>query len=322
MAIQQAPKSRWAYLGLGVGAVVVVAVFHHGLPWRVPAPPSRFLAQKAAYPAVLHPGAAETTQIRQIDAVIRLIPGARPAPARLRADHPLPNGPQPVVWREAGRVYRAIHCLAVQDARSRRFVPISPDLTNAYLPGSSGFGVDGITAVARTGDGWVVGTLTGRLAVSRDGHRWLLITGLPQRSITAIAALTGTPGAVVVGYGGYGTATPEVPGHIYATFDAGRHWVDWTGGLPDAPVQAIRASVPRHGTRAYDLRAEVDGRWYEMVTPGHWLFAAVNPGAGRATPPAALPRSVRATVRSRPPSAAIKARPTSRTGRPAAGGRP
>ncbi len=185
-------------------------------------------------------------------------------------DAPLPNGPAPLYWTDGGETYRAVHFLAKWNKDSHKWEQISPDLTQAYNPAADGYGIDGITAVARSDSAWYVGTLAGSVAV-KTGEEWQDKSfGLPPRTVTAIAICPdvqdGTMAAV--GFDGYGTATPDLPGHVYVTFDAGDHWMDITGDLPDAPVQSLHFVRQRGRTQ---LLVQMAGKWYAMsLTKGHW----------------------------------------------------
>jgi hypothetical protein len=185
-------------------------------------------------------------------------------------DAPLPNGPAPLYWTDGGETYRAVHFVAKWNKETHKWEQISPDLTQAFNPAADGYGIDGITAVAQSGTAWYVGTLAGSVAV-KTGAEWEDKSfGLPPRTVTAIAICPDVGGGTMaaVGFGGYGTATPDLPGHVYVTFDAGDHWMDVTGDLPDAPVQSLHFARQQGRTQ---LLVRVEGKWYAMSpTKGHW----------------------------------------------------
>ncbi|MCL6547446.1 MAG: hypothetical protein K6T30_00880 [Alicyclobacillus sp.] len=151
---------------------------------------------------------------------------------------------------------------------------MSPDLTEAGQPGADGAGIDGISALAEQSGAWYVGTLVGKVAVRLPGQPWMISSGLPARTVDAVAICPGVPGGRVaaVGYGGFSSATPLEPGHVFVTFDGGIHWSDITGDLPDAPVESLHFAL-RNG-RATLLALVHDG-WYQVATSGHWAKAAL-----------------------------------------------
>ena len=162
-------------------------------------------------------------------------------------DTPVKYGPKPINFQLNGRLYRAVHYLSEWQPSSKQWVVVSPNLTEVNEVDAPGFGIDGITAVAHSSHTWYVGTLAGRVEVkfspATSSNHWLIRTqGLPERTVTALAINPNDPAGqfAITGFGGYGPATPDTPGHVYVTFDTGRHWLDISGDLPDEPVQAIR----------------------------------------------------------------------------------
>ncbi|MBX5437098.1 MAG: hypothetical protein IRZ33_07765 [Alicyclobacillaceae bacterium] len=205
-------------------------------------------------------------------AVRQLHPGNTSAP-----DQPLPYGPGPLLWSDHGTVYRAAHYLSAWNPSARCWQAVSPDLTEAYQPGRDGAGIDGISALAACNGAWYAGTLVGHVAVKLPGSPWRVVSSdLPARTVTAIAVCPAVPGGrmAAVGYGGYSSATPLEPGHVYVTFDGGAHWNDLTGDLPDLPVQSVHFAVTDGRTT---LLVELENCWYRVVSPEHW--AVVSPSA-------------------------------------------
>jgi hypothetical protein len=163
-----------------------------------------------------------------------------------------------------------VHFVAKWNDATQTWDRISPDLTQAFNVAADGYGIDGITAIARSGATWYVGTLAGSLSV-KTGAQWENKSfGLPPRTVTAIAICPDVPDGklAAVGFDGYSAATPDLPGHVYVTLDAGDHWIDMTGDLPDAPVQSLH--FIRQGGRS-TLLVRVKNNWYIMSsTKGHW----------------------------------------------------
>ena len=95
--------------------------------------------------------------------------------------------------------------------------PISPNLTKNDTPGAPGYSVDGITAIAHHRGVWYTGTLAGQVSLKLPRHPWsVLRAALPERTVTSIAILPGNSAGQIaaLGYGGYGTATPNEPGRL------------------------------------------------------------------------------------------------------------
>lgn len=186
------------------------------------------------------------------------------------ADDPLPNGPPALTWTSGGVRYRAVHHVARWDAAAARWVAVSPDVTQAWQPEADGFGIDGVTAAAQQGDVVWTGTLAGAVAVGRMGGVWRRVeAGLPDRTVSALCIPpAGADGQVaVVGFSGYGTATPDHPGHVYETTNGGATWRDITANLPDAPVSALQWAAGPGGSW---LCAQVEGVWYRWDPTGSW----------------------------------------------------
>jgi hypothetical protein len=210
-----------------------------------------------------------STVVKQADSGVSAT-SFSPAAVTAQSDAPLPNGPAPVYWTDGQQMYRAVHFISKWNSKTSSWQQISPDLTEAAVAGSEGYRVDGITALSKLGSTWYVGTLAGSLSVGVNGHWQDRSFGLPNRTITAIAICPDKPDgdAAVVGFDGYSAATPDLPGHVYETFDGGTQWTDISGNLPDAPVQSLHF-VGRHG--ASQLVANVQGQWYAMEHRGHWV---------------------------------------------------
>lgn len=193
-------------------------------------------------------------------------------------DTPRSNGPPAVVLRTKDGLYRAVHYVMKWNQNIENWVPVSPDLTQVNLPGSPGYGVDGITALAEQGGHWYVGTLTGQIEVKSANQPWTVRTsGLPSRTVTATAIDPNDPGGqiAVVGFDGYSSATPENPGHVYVSLDGGGAWFNISGNLPDAPVQSIKFSTSSRSANKNApglrlLQVKVGGFWFIMTGKGHW----------------------------------------------------
>lgn len=167
-----------------------------------------------------------------------------------------------------GQKYRAGHDIEQYDAKNGTWSPVSSDITDDTKPSSDGYQVDHVTAVA-PGSVWYAGTLIGHVIVGQPSSSWTSVsTGLPERTVTALAELTGDGGQIAaVGYGGYSSATPDAPGHVYVTLDGGTRWFDITNNLPDAPVSALR--FENKGGQ-WELQTKINQTWYETNVDGQW----------------------------------------------------
>lgn len=187
-------------------------------------------------------------------------------------DSAMPYGPPMLTWHHGTDLYRAAHHISKWNQTTQTWQAISMDLTEVATPGSAGYGVDGITAVATAStDGiWYVGTLAGLLQVKNASGQWQPVhADLPPRTIRAITTDPNTPNGQVaaIGYDGFNTATPDEPGHVYVTVDAGRSWRDVSGNLPDAPVDSLRFTTQN---AQMELTAVVQGHIYVMSSPSRW----------------------------------------------------
>ena len=127
--------------------------------------------------------------------------------------------------------------------------PISPDLTTGCT-GAAPNGARGclISAIgsADGGDGVYVGSDDGVVSVSPDAvtsgnptwHR-VGTHSLPARPISQFAVDRSNWRTAYAAYAGFGAATPGNTGHVFKTTDAGAHWTNITGGLPDVPVNSL-----------------------------------------------------------------------------------
>src|SRR6185436_16055879 len=79
------------------------------------------------------------------------------------------------------------------------------------------------------------GSGRGRVMVTRDeGVTWSDVTsGLPDRSVRAIAIDRTSPNVAYIGFSGY--AAP----HVWRTNNGGLSWESIHDGLPDTPVNAL-----------------------------------------------------------------------------------
>lgn len=168
------------------------------------------------------------------------------------------------------RLYRTDNAKAAS-ASDVQWRVISPDLTTGCLGGSpngarnctiSAIGVGGGTAV-------YTGSLDGLVFFSPNAQTSLNPTwkrvgvhgnegnphSLPNRPVAWIAVDRSNYRVAYVAFNGYNAATPRQPGHVFKTSDAGDHWTDISGNLPDVPVNslALDASYPNTLYAATDV---------------------------------------------------------------------
>lgn len=174
----------------------------------------------------------------------------------------------PVAFTYQGTQYRALHTIQERSPISGRWSTVSSRLSQDENEMSDGFEFDAITAVS-PGTMWYAGTRIGHVVTGQPNGTWSATSAtLPERTVTAICQLSGDGGQVAaVGYGGYRSATPATPGHVFVTFDGGKRWSDITNNLPDSPVQKL---VFASSTGTTQLEADVADHWYVASIDGHW----------------------------------------------------
>ena len=145
------------------------------------------------------------------------------------------------------RLYRTDNARTAS-AGDVKWKAISPDLSSG-CPGTAPNGARGcfIGAIGVGGGNAVyVGTDDGLLWIATDGltssnPTWVRLdqNGLPKRPIAEIKVDPSNYRIAYVAYNGFNAATPGVPGHLFKTTDAGVHWTNISGNLPDSPLNTI-----------------------------------------------------------------------------------
>jgi uncharacterized repeat protein (TIGR01451 family) len=148
------------------------------------------------------------------------------------------------------RIYRTDNARA-DDPADVHWNMISDDLTGGCTgTAPNGARTCAISAIGTGGGSAVyVGTLDGRLWVATDGQtsmtpNWKRQDNkqgnkLPNRPISWFAVDRSNYRNAWVAYNGFNAATPSRPGHVFRTTDAGAHWKDASGNLPDVPVNSL-----------------------------------------------------------------------------------
>ena len=129
-----------------------------------------------------------------------------------------------------------------------RWNVISPDLT-AGCSGTAPNGARGcyLSAIGLGGGNAVyTGAEDGRVffspnAKTSDSPSWsrLDLGDLPERPVTQIAVDRSNYRTAYISYGGFNRSTPQRPGHLFATIDGGKKFLNISGNLPDLPVNSV-----------------------------------------------------------------------------------
>ena len=125
---------------------------------------------------------------------------------------------------------------------------ISPDLT-AGCAGTAPNGARGcfLSAIGLGGgDAVYTGAEDGRVFLSPDAQTsdsptWTRLDkgDLPERPVTQIAVDRSNYRTAYISYAGFNPSTPQRPGHVFATIDGGKKWLNISGNLPDLPVNSV-----------------------------------------------------------------------------------
>ncbi|HET9324257.1 MAG TPA: hypothetical protein VFO03_10280, partial [Gaiellaceae bacterium] len=125
---------------------------------------------------------------------------------------------------------------------------ISPDLTSGCA-GTAPNGARGcfLSAIGLGGgDAVYTGAEDGRVffspnAKTSDNPTWTRLDqgDLPERPVTQIAVDRSNYRTAYISYAGFNPSTPQRPGHVFATIDGGKKWLNISGNLPDLPVNSI-----------------------------------------------------------------------------------
>ncbi len=148
------------------------------------------------------------------------------------------------------RVYRTLNAETAR-AGDVHWAPISGDLTSGCPEGQSApNGASGcfVSAIGLSdaGTGVYAGTSEGYVQVSADATvnphpKWTRVGAgvLPPRPVDQIAVDRSNWRIAYAGFAGFDEGSPQLPGHVFATTDGGRHWRDASGNLPDVPVNNL-----------------------------------------------------------------------------------
>lgn len=146
------------------------------------------------------------------------------------------------------RVYRTNNATA-PDSSDVLWEPISGDLTSGCTGGAANGGrgcVVSTLAVSAGGKGVWAGTEEGWVWFSRNAAdaskpAWSRVDNgqIPGRPVTGLAVDQSYARRAVVTLGGYNTATPGQPGHVFLTNNRGKTWTDISSSLPNVPVNTV-----------------------------------------------------------------------------------
>jgi len=184
------------------------------------------------------------------------------------------------------RVYRTDNAKAA-NAGDVVWQPISTDLTSGCT-GTAPNGARGcfISALGASAGGPALytGSLDGLIYFTADATvaspHWTRVDipgTTPARPVSAIAVDPSNYRVAYVAFNGFNAATPSTHGHVFKTIDAGQHWTDVSGNLPDNPVNSILID-PTHSNILY---AGTDVGPLETVDGSNWVplgtgFPVVN----------------------------------------------
>ncbi len=146
------------------------------------------------------------------------------------------------------RLYRTDNA-ETESAADVTWAPISGDLTSGCEQtasnGARGCVISSV-GVSDGGTGVYVGTDEGWIQVSPDATTsddpsWTRVGThvLPGRPVDQIAVDRSNWRIAYAGFAGFDKATPDTPGHLFATTDGGKHWKNVTANLPDVPVDTV-----------------------------------------------------------------------------------
>jgi photosystem II stability/assembly factor-like uncharacterized protein len=139
-----------------------------------------------------------------------------------------------VLYIVSNRVYRT-------EDRGDSWEPISD-----YLNYTERGEIHSIAVAPSDSDVIYAGTTEGTLFATFDGAgEWVELTGedFPPRQISQVVVHPEDSDTVYLVFGGFDVQTPDTPGHVFVTTDAGDSWDDITGDLPDAPLSGIVIDV-------------------------------------------------------------------------------
>jgi photosystem II stability/assembly factor-like uncharacterized protein len=143
-----------------------------------------------------------------------------------------PNDPS-VLYYGSNRVYRSTN-------RAVSWQAISPDLSSGPGTGNLVYGTVTTIAPSPADPEYIyAGTDDGNAWVTKNGGgQWDHVSsGLPLRWITRVAAHHEDPEKAFLCLSGYRYDSYQP--HIFMTIDAGSHWTDISGNLPEVPVNDI-----------------------------------------------------------------------------------
>lgn len=135
-------------------------------------------------------------------------------------------------------IYYGTHRLLRSDTRGTTWHVISDVLTD--YPGSGGFGtITTIDVSPHSSDTILLGTDDGNVWITRDlGNTWIEITGtLPTRWVTRVSFDPVEPSRIYATFSGLKWDDPL--SHVFRSENLGESWIDISGNLPDAPVNAF-----------------------------------------------------------------------------------
>ncbi|MBC7261981.1 MAG: hypothetical protein H5T63_08200, partial [Chloroflexi bacterium] len=129
-----------------------------------------------------------------------------------------------------------------------------------------------------------VGTGDGNVQVTQNtGGSWSNVTKapLPNRFVSDIAVVHGSPQTAYVVYNGFDEHTPSTRGHVFKTTNYGSSWQNISSNLPNIPVLSIALDRDAPGTIYIGtdigvFRSRNDGVSWELFNNGMANVAVVD----------------------------------------------
>lgn len=165
-----------------------------------------------------------------------------------------------ILYYGTNKVYRTTNAAASWTA-------VSPDLTNGNQPRLGS--VTTIAVAPSNSNVIIAGTDDANVWISANyGTNWTKVSSsLPYRWVTRVAFDYSNDNIAYVTYNGLKWKDPQP--HVFKTTNKGQNWIDISGNLPDAPVNAFAVDPQRSNVL---LVGSDVGCYYSTNTGQSWQF--------------------------------------------------